>query len=189
MSEQPQAGKHGSHGGKDSRGWASPEHIRKTFEKEHGEQPPSSAKATEGKQEWTEGKVFAYFEREDFKGLAEAINAALAAEHREFTELEELYREVCQDYYSAKIETEKVQTQLDAERKKVNNCEVVHRHRETIELLKDREKLLVDALELCLDALGDCDDTAKRLAAVLNGNTALAKVKELDLEVRAGVYE
>ncbi len=30
--------------------------------------------------EWTEGKVFAYFESEDFAGLAKAINAALAAE-------------------------------------------------------------------------------------------------------------
>jgi hypothetical protein len=29
--------------------------------------------------EWTEGRVFAYFESEDFKGLADAINAALAA--------------------------------------------------------------------------------------------------------------
>jgi hypothetical protein len=30
--------------------------------------------------EWTEGKVFAYFESEDFAGLAKAINAALDAE-------------------------------------------------------------------------------------------------------------
>ncbi len=38
--------------------------------------------ADKAKGEWTEGKVFAYFESEDFKGLAKAINAALVAERR-----------------------------------------------------------------------------------------------------------
>jgi hypothetical protein len=46
------------------------------------EQP---APATEG--EWTVGRVFSYVESEDFKGLAEAINAALAAERENGTRL------------------------------------------------------------------------------------------------------
>jgi hypothetical protein len=44
-------------------------------------QAPTSHPRPSG-QEWTEGKVFAYFESEDFKGLARDINAALAAEKR-----------------------------------------------------------------------------------------------------------
>ena len=54
-----------------------------TSEQEWPDVIGSGGKAPSEPQEWTEGRVFAYFESEDFKGLAQDINAALAAERRE----------------------------------------------------------------------------------------------------------
>ncbi len=45
-------------------------------------------KTEHASREWTEGRVFAYFESEDFKGLAGAINAALAATEETATLME-----------------------------------------------------------------------------------------------------
>jgi len=59
------------------------------------EERTKPAPATAG--EWTEGRVFAYFESEDFKGLANAINAALAAEREK--------RKVLIPHYEQQVET------------------------------------------------------------------------------------
>jgi hypothetical protein len=52
--------------------------------------------------------------------LTKAINAALAAERKEFEELEQLYRENNQDHYK---EVGDLQQQLDAERSKYDRAQ------------------------------------------------------------------
>lgn len=87
-------------------------------------------------------------------------------------------------HLTEKWETER---QLAAERDKVHRCEVIHRHRETIELLKDREKSLVDAVEWYAtasypdDGSGRPPDAYRKIAA-----DALAKVKDFQPEKKEG---
>ena len=149
------------------------------------EQPPSSAKAMEGKQEWTRNSIMADLAADEisehtdwrkvFDKIADAHNAALAAAKQEGIDWAD------KQYYgvSGHQRIRELEQQLAAGREKREKMmQYALKLDEWNNELQDREKLLAEALELCLDALGDCDDTAKRLAAVLNGNTALAKVKE-----------
>jgi len=55
------------------------------------DKPPDQSPTTTC--EWTEGRVFAYFGSEDFKGLADAIKSALAAEREKgFSEAAKIYK-------------------------------------------------------------------------------------------------
>ncbi len=80
---------------------------------------------TTGEQEWTEGRVFAYFETEDFKGLAGAINTALAAEEKAFRENVEHAIALIGDRHAAEIH--KLSNQLAAEREE---RKIIERSRE-----------------------------------------------------------
>jgi hypothetical protein len=91
-------------------------------------------------QEWTEGKVFAYVESEDYKGLADAINAALAAEReKSATRLS-----LADDRKEQIIE---LRQELTAEREKV--------------------KALVEALELARDYFPEDTVVAEAIDAAL----------------------
>jgi hypothetical protein len=92
-------------------------------------------------QELTEGKVFAYVESEDYKGLAEAINAALAAEReRHERMIQEMVEQV-------RVSTDALQRELAAEREKREQVEQEleqshNAHDACVELLEEREKEL-----------------------------------------------
>jgi hypothetical protein len=118
--------------------------------------------------EWTEGKVFAYFESEDFKGLAKVINAALAVHRQAVFDCMSLSNDMC----------EKLEKELAAERKKYQGA--LH-HMEACrallgvsddEVLYQSIKLLVDALETIL-VHHESTVEIKDIAA-----DALAKVKK-----------
>ena len=77
--------------------------------------------------EWTEGRVFAYFESEDFKGLADAIKSALAAEREKgFSEAAKIYKPARDD---DRREIQQLREQLAATERKYLDME--RRNRES----------------------------------------------------------
>src|SRR4030095_10240654 len=72
----------------------------------------------EAQDEWTEGKVFAYVESEDYQGLADAINAALDAEREKVKHLQEGRRVDFENYSYYTKRAEKAEKELAAERER-----------------------------------------------------------------------
>jgi hypothetical protein len=131
------------------------------------EQPP----ATDDKQErvrldvsaaaleWTEGKVFAYFESEDFKGLVREINAALAAAYISCKETVQTAHAECSTALAAEQGKKKILSdalklaykELDAEREVGHNQAVtlgqkIARLEDQLVVEREKVKPLVDAL-------------------------------------------
>jgi len=90
--------------------------------------------------------------------------------------------ELEQKYERAQERAKKWFDLLAIDRDKVHRCEVIHRHRDTIELLKDQVKMLVEALQQILES--DCMITTSSVLMKAHrenmeiARAAVLKVKE-----------
>jgi hypothetical protein len=116
---------------------------------------------------------------EPWKSIKAHHNATFAAEREETKRQHEGW--VRADKVTTIIyhENEKLKQQLAAEREKVHRCEVIHRHRETIELFKDQRMLLVEALKRIQAFRHPWDNTHPCSQIARIADNALAKVKEI----------